>query len=328
MVGTVLGPIDAEELQGTLVHEHLYFSFPGDHFDPNDVWERGLELDKIIDRLREVKEHGIHTIVDPCPVECGRDPRLMAEASLASGVNVVCATGFYVEDIGIPFYWRNRSLDEIASFYLFEIENGIGGTGIAPGVIKAASGDPPTELEKRFLAAAAIASERSGLPIITHCENSNGWDVQQKIFDEHGVDAGRCLIGHQDQADTAEQLISIARNGSFAGIDRVGYELLSPIEKRVELASAVREAGLIDHLCLSQDRICSLRSARFPYAVSDHLRDGFAQLEPWISEQMTGRPLSYIFTEFWPLLEKEGFTAEDRVTIFEKNPARLLSGNR
>lgn len=326
MVETVLGPIEAEGLQGTLVHEHLYFSYPGDHFDPGDRWERGPELDKIVERLREVREQGIRTIVDPCPVECGRDPTLLAEASRAAAVNVVCATGFYVEDIGIPFYWRNRSLDEIATFYLHEIENGIGGTGIKPGVIKAASGDPPTELERRFLAAAAVASERSGLPIITHCENSQGWEVQQEIFAEHGADLRRCLIGHQDQADAGEQLVSIAGKGSFAGIDRVGYELLSPIEKRVELASSVRAAGLLDHLCLSQDRICSLRSARFPYAVPEHLRDGFAQLEPWISEQMTGRPLSYIFTEFWPLLEKEGFTEQDRTTIFEANPARLLSG--
>ncbi|MFN2545758.1 MAG: hypothetical protein ABR600_14470 [Actinomycetota bacterium] len=106
-VQTVLGPIDAAELGPTLVHEHIHFSYPGDVFDPTGRFDRAEAIEGAVERMRGLSEHGIRTVVDPAPIEMGRDPSFVAEVSERSGMQLVCATGFYVEAIGIPYYWRN-----------------------------------------------------------------------------------------------------------------------------------------------------------------------------------------------------------------------------
>ena len=58
----------------------------------------------------------MRTFVDPCPIDLGRDPELMAEVAERSGMQIVCTTGFYHQEIGIPYYWRVRSVEEVAEF--------------------------------------------------------------------------------------------------------------------------------------------------------------------------------------------------------------------
>lgn len=256
-VETVLGPVPVEELGPSLVHEHIVISYPGDELDPTSKWSRATCIEVAVERMQQLREFEITTFVDPCAIDLGRDPELMAEVAQRSGMQIVCTTGFYHEHIGLPYYWRLRTSDEIAELYLHEIENGIGNKEIKPGAIKVASGDPVTELEKKFIHAAAIAAEASGLTIITHCENSVGADVQQSILAEHGVDLGRCLIGHQDQAPELGQLIEIAERGSFVGVDRVGIEVLAADDRRIELVQG----------CSTRDTPSASASARTTCAV-------------------------------------------------------------
>ena len=326
VVQTVLGPIDVAEMGPTLVHEHILISYPGDTLDPTDTWKRADALAIGVERMEGLKEHGIRTFVDPCPIELGRDPELMAEISQRTGMNIVCATGFYTEEAGLPYYWRVRNAEEIAELYLTEIEKGIGKTGIRPGIIKVASGDPPTEDERKAINGAAIAARESGLTIITHCENSAGGDVQQEIFAENGADLGRCMIGHQDQAEKPQQLIDIVDRGSFVGVDRVGLEILSPDDHRVELIKGVLDAGHAGRLCLSQDHMCSLRSPRFPYRIPENLAAVAEQMIPFVLDQIHGRPHTFIFTDFWPKLEAAGVARATFDSILTDNPRTLFGG--
>jgi len=325
-VQTVTGPVDTSELGPTLVHEHFYISYPGDHLDPNDSFDRKNCIDTGIERVKQVQAQGIKTWVDPCPIDLGRDPEMMAEIAQATGIQIVCTTGFYEEHIGLPYYWRIRTVEEIAEFYLHEIENGIGKTGIKPGAIKIATGDPPTELEQKVVRAAARTAKQSGLTVITHCENSAGWDVQQDILEEEGVDLSRCLIGHQDQATDGSQVVKIAERGSFVGIDRVGYEILAPEDSRVSLVKALLDGGHKERLCLSQDHMCCLRSHKFPYPVPPGMEEMADQLEPIVLEQMYGRPHDYLFTDFWPKLEAAGIERATFDSILTDNPRRLFGG--
>jgi phosphotriesterase-related protein len=326
VVQTVLGPIDVADMGPTLVHEHVYFSYPGDSLDPTGTWTRADALAIAIERMEQLKEHGVRTFVDPCAIEMGRDPELMAEVSQRTGMTIVCATGFYVEHIGLPYYWRLRTAEEIAELYLHEINNGIASTGIKPGIIKVATGDPPSELEKKVVAAAALAAREARLTVITHCENSAGGDVQQQILSDNGADLARCMIGHQDQAEKPQQLIDIVDRGSFVGIDRVGLEILSPDDHRVELIKAVLEAGHTGRLCLSQDHICSFRSPRFPYKIPPELEAVAEQMIPFILQQIHGRPHSFIFTDFWPKLEAAGIARATFDSILTENPRKLFGG--
>jgi phosphotriesterase-related protein len=68
VVQTVLGPIDVADMGPTLVHEHVYFSYPGDALDPIGTWTRADALAIGVERMEQLKEHGIRTFVDPCAI--------------------------------------------------------------------------------------------------------------------------------------------------------------------------------------------------------------------------------------------------------------------
>src|SRR3990170_1359307 len=120
MVETVLGPVTVTELGPTLVHEHIRISYPGDELDPTSTWDRTTCIEVAVERMQQLQEFGIKTFVDPCTIELGRDPDLMAEVARRSGMQIVCTTGFYHEHIGLPYYWRLRAVEEITELYLHE----------------------------------------------------------------------------------------------------------------------------------------------------------------------------------------------------------------
>src|SRR6185369_16818610 len=142
-VQTVTGPIGLDQLGRALMHEHLFIAFPGAEFDPTATFDRSAFVAEADRRLRQLRtEHGLRTFVDPCPIELGRDAALMKEIAEKSEMNVVCTTGFYFEEMGLPVYWRARTVDEIAELYIREITQGIGRTGVRAGAIKVATGAP------------------------------------------------------------------------------------------------------------------------------------------------------------------------------------------
>ena len=171
-VNSVLGPIAVEDLGTTLIHEHLGIGWPGWELDHED-FDRKKEGKKIVDKLKEIRDLGIKSFVDPCPMELGRDPEFSAEMADKSGIQIVIATGLYNDALGIPQHFRLMDIDGIADVYTREIKEGIGKTGIKAGIIKTASGGiygvtPPgqgiKETEIKCLRAAARASKATGAP--------------------------------------------------------------------------------------------------------------------------------------------------------------------
>src|SRR5438105_797787 len=122
-VNTVLGPIDAADLGVTLMHEHLVVRMPGWHqvyptgYEPED---RARLLDEISGMLAEVRAAGVRTVVDPTPIDLDRDIAFLQEASRRSGIQIVCATGLYHQQVGLPSYWRTRSADQMAEEFVRE----------------------------------------------------------------------------------------------------------------------------------------------------------------------------------------------------------------
>ena len=118
IVNTVLGPVNSSELGFTLSHEHISLSSAG------------------ILRLSEAKAEGVDTIIDLSTMDLGRDVRIIEAVARGSDVNVVVATGTWLD---IPRSFALATPDEIAPLYVREIEVGIQGTGIKAGVIKVAN---------------------------------------------------------------------------------------------------------------------------------------------------------------------------------------------
>ncbi len=324
MVQTVTGPIPVERLGRTLMHEHLFIAFPGAEFDPTAKFDRAEFIDEAVRRLVQLRtEHGVRSFVDPCPIELGRDVTMMKEISEKSGMHIICTTGFYFEDMGLPVYWRARTVDEIAELYIREITHGIDDTGVKAGAIKVATGAPVvTAHEKKFLAAACIAQKATGVPIITHTQDGCAGPEQQQLLAAGGVSAHRCLIGHCcGNADPAYHR-RVVDGGSYIGFDRIGLVRFQPDEVRADnLAKLVRD-GFRAQIMMSQDRHCGWLG-KFPRQLS---AEELAKIEHLRSQGRYPPPYTYMFTDFIPMLHARGVNQADIASILEDNPRRFFAG--
>ena len=328
-VQTVTGPVGADQLGRTLVHEHIRISYWGEEYDRTYSWKRADTVAVAVDKLSELLDAGFRTFVDPCPIELGRDPELYAEIAQRTGMNIVCTTGFYTEHMGwgMPVYWRARDPEEFAEHYAAELQEGIAGTGgIRPGAIKAATGREVSDAERRALEGAALAQRETGVAIITHTENSRHGDVQQDIFQQRGADLSRVLIGHQDEQSDVAAIRKLIDRGTFVGIDRVGLEILAPDTRRADHVATLISEGHTASICLSQDHICTMTAPRPSFWVPPESRAARAALADEIRWQSSLRPYTYLYTDFVPMLLERGVTEAQVESIFVDNPRRLLAG--
>lgn len=322
MVQTVTGPIPVERLGRTLIHEHLFIAFPGAWFDPLAKFDRAELIEEAVRRLVQLRtEHGVFTFVDPCPIELGRDVTMMKEVSEKSGMHIVCTTGFYSEERGLPVYWRARTVDEIAELYVREITYGIRDTGVKAGAIKVSTGAPVvTAHEKKFLAAACIAQKVTGVPIITHTEDGYAGPEQQQLFAAGGVAAHRCLIGHSCCNLDPAYHRRIIDAGSYIGFDQIGMFHRPDNVRADNLAKLVRD-GFRAQVMMSMDRLCG-RLGKFSYQLT---ADEIAEIER-LKSQGLYEVHTYMFTDFIPMLHARGVSQADIVSILEDNPRRFFAG--
>lgn len=323
-VQTVTGSIDVADLGRTLMHEHLFIAFSGAEFDPTAVFDRPAFIAEAVKRLRELREvHGVRSFVDPCPIELGRDAGMMKEIAEKSGMNVVCTTGFYFEAMGLPIYWRARTVDEIAELYIREITHGIGDTGVKAGAIKVATGEPDiTPLEMKFLEAACIAQKATGVPIITHTQDGHNGPEQAAAFTGNGVAAHKCLVGHCcGNADPAYHK-RVVDTGVYIGFDRIGLHRFQPDEVRADNLVKLVRSGHKAQIMMSQDRHCGWlgKLARQVSPAEQAMIDGLRAEGKWPP------PYSYIFTDFLPMLRARGLSDAEIFSILEDNPRRFFTG--
>ena len=199
-IHTVTGPVQADGLGTTLMHEHLAVGYPGWQLAGADRAVRREHAARCIERMQELEGHGLRTLVDPCPIDLGRDVELMAEVAAASRVHIICATGLYKEEEGAAAYFKFRShwgdaLGEMTELFVRELSEGIDGTGIRAGVIKVATGPGRiTPYEETVLRAAAHAHRATGAPITTHTDQGTMGVEQLDILASEGVDPRAVVV--------------------------------------------------------------------------------------------------------------------------------------
>src|SRR5947208_11070860 len=204
-IQTVTGPIEPSELGTTLMHEHLMIGWPGWEAEaPADRAARREYTKRCVDRMLELRDLGLATFLDPCPIDLGRDVELMAEVAQATRVRIVCATGLYKEDQGAPAYFKFRGqfgdgVKEMTDVFIRELTEGVGETGIRAGVIKVAtSAHKITPYEEMVLRAAARAHRETGVPITTHTDEGTMGVEQLDILTGEGVAPQAIIVGHSD----------------------------------------------------------------------------------------------------------------------------------
>src|SRR3569832_455350 len=117
-VNTVTGPIDSSQLGRTLIHEHVLIGFPGWYMDARaPAFKRAEAIERVVDAFQQLHGYGVKTVIDPCPMDLGRDVEFLAEVSQKSGVNLICATGAYVEDMGITWTFRHLPVEAITEAF-------------------------------------------------------------------------------------------------------------------------------------------------------------------------------------------------------------------
>jgi phosphotriesterase-related protein len=249
-VNSVLGLIDTDKLGFTLMHEHLMVSSAG----IPQVYDRLLGddyMERIVQELKKAKAGGIDTIVDATTFDLGRDVTVMAEASRRSEINIIAVTGWWLE---LPRFLREISAEQFADLFTYEIEEGIAGTGIKAGLLKAASDiDGVTPAEEQVLRGVARAHHRTGIPIMLHSYSPGQVGRQQiAILREEGVDLRRVKLDHSNDTTDVEYLAWLLEQGCYLGMDRYPGRNVSS-QARTRTMKALIDAGWSHRLLLSHD---------------------------------------------------------------------------
>lgn len=321
MVNTVLGPMPAEKLGTTLVHEHFAFAYPGWFADatmyPEDwkaAYKTGLEV------IKAAKAAGIKTIVDATPNDTGgRNPALYKNLAKKTGMNIICSTGLYTDHEGSPAYWKTRVIwgtdiaQLISEMFIREITVGIGKTGVKAGVIKVGSSPEMSKYEQAVHKAAVIAQKATGVPIITHTEGPKGGVEQAEFLIQEGADPKKVVIGHVSNSRDVEYHKAILAKGVYIAFDRIGLDIITPTDVIVKNIATLCKEGFANRILLSHDTVNYWLGR--PIAVPDKYLKAF---ENW--------RIDHISKNVIPLLKAEGVTDEQIKTMMVENPKNVFLG--
>jgi phosphotriesterase-related protein len=249
-VNTVLGPISTAKLGFTLMHEHLLVASAGVPQNYPGLLAKDY-TERIVKGLKQAKEGGVDTVVDATTLDLGRDVTVTAEASRRSGVNIIAVAGWWLE---MPRFLVGVSANQFADLFTREIEEGIAGTRIKAGLLKAASDiNGVTPAEEQVLRGVARAHRRTGVPIMLHSYSPGQVGRQQlAILKEEGVDPRRVKFDHSNDTTDLEYLTWLLEQGCYLGMDRYPGRTTSS-QARTRTMKALIDAGWAHRLLPSHD---------------------------------------------------------------------------
>ena len=315
-VQTVQGPIDADQLGLTLVHEHVRFRDEAVAAEWPGRYDEQLELDAALVAVGAAKERGVRTIVDPTAMFGGRDVRFMEQVAAASGVQIIACTGIYSYDY-LPHYFANRDIDVMADHFVEDIEIGVQGSAIRAAFLKcAADAAGVTENVEKIHRAIARASLQTGAPIMAHSMPAVATGPRQlEIFEEEGVDPAKVQIAHCGDSEDVDYIEALIERGAYVGLDRYGLEMYLPIDARNATAAELLRRGHAERLMISQDFCATIDW--FPPEAAE-VFEAHGAIRNW--------SMTLVFDEVVPALRELGVLDDSSFqTIFVENPKRWLT---
>lgn len=316
-VPTVSGPLPPDRLGRTLMHEHVFVLSPELERNYPETFDEAIRFPEAVAKLQALVASGIDTIVDLTVLGLGRDVARVAAVAEQAGINVVVATGYYTFT-DLP-NWANfrgpgtmtGGPDPLETYFVRDIETGIGATGIRAGVLKCATDKAGvTAGVERVLRAVAAAHRRTGVPISTHADAGTRRGLeQQKIFAEEGVDLTRVVIGHSGDSTDIDYLRAVADHGSTLGMDRFGLGPLLAFGPRVDTVATMCQLGYADRMVLSHDTSC------YSHNFDPDFRA--RELPDW--------RYTHISEDVLPALRQRGVTEKQLTAMLIDNPRRILA---
>ena len=341
-IRTVTGDVPVDRMGVTLTHEHLLYTYPGGEHDHRSSYVLEDAVARISAELKAgMDAYGYGTLVDMTPAEVGRNPELMKRVAERTGANIIAVSGFFPERMGIPYWFRRQSVEELTDFYYQDLTGGMvfagTATGIKAGAIKIATGQESVhpapsplgpngrrihEYEDRLIRAAARAQRKTLCCINTHTDPmdytvTNPGVEQLEILEEEGADLSKVIVGHAFVAPRGvEQIEAIVQRGATVQVDHIGIpwrfdgdEGLD--ESMARLMQVLADKGYMDQMVVTYDRWFF------------NPRGPATEENPQLLNQGVG--LGYIFDTFVPRLRSKGFTDADVHRMMVDNPRRLLS---
>jgi phosphotriesterase-related protein len=315
-VNTVQGPVEADQLGLTLVHEHVRFRDEAVAEQWPGRYDEQLELDAALLAVNGAKDRGVRTIVDPTAMFGGRDVNFMKRVADETGVRIVACTGIYSYDY-LPHYFENRDIDVMADHFVEDIEIGCQGTEIRAAFLKcAADAAGVTEHVEKIHRACARASLQTGAPIMAHSMPAVGTGPRQvEIFREEGIEMAKVQIAHCGDTEDVGYIEGLIEQGVYVGLDRYGLEMYLPIDKRNATAAELLRRGHAERLMISQDFCATIDW--FPPEAAE-VFEGQGAIRNW--------SMTLVFDEVVPALREAGAMDDDSFqTVFVENPKRWLT---
>ncbi|VTR76096.1 phosphotriesterase family protein [Cellulomonas hominis] len=209
VVRTVLADVAPHTVGSTDSHDHLFIRTP---------LLAGQELDDLArarEQLTRFQAAGGRTVVQWTPAGLGRRLDDLRRLSLATGVQIVAATGRHRREV----YPASASISELDSEHLTdwfvrditERRCGLVKVGTGPGSL--------SDDERESLLAAAHASVLTGAPIAVHLEGGAGAERVLRILGEEGVAAHKVVLGHLGRNPDLQELLETASSGAWLCLD-------------------------------------------------------------------------------------------------------------
>ena len=318
IVNSVLGPINTEEMGITLMHEHIASLDMSMMHAYKDWCDMDETLDLFVKNVEAVKKYGVKTMVDPTPVNLGRDLQTMQEGARRAGINIICTTGLYFMEE--PWIMRGTDVDCLASYFIRDLTEGIEGTDYKAGFIKVATDKyrGESEVNQIMMLAAAKASLVTGCPIMTHTQSKLKQGIyQQNIFLKAGVAPHKIYIGHTFDCMDEEYIMFIMDKGSYVGADQIGITHRNTTEQLANIISNLikKGKGYEKHIFLSHD---AGAASDYAYSFSPFKRDA--------SRNTSIRDYCELFVNLLPMLRQRGITEEQINMMIIENPRRFFAG--
>jgi phosphotriesterase-related protein len=339
-IQTVLGAIEPEAAGICLPHEHLALDLTYRFVMPDDAEERRKALEPIslenlswvreqptasrenfcldetltVPELQRYKEAGGGTVVELTLDALGRNPEALARIARRTGLHIVMGCGYYEAGTHPPEL-AGMSEQQIADTLVSEFTDGVGNTGIRPGIIgEIGCSWPLLDAERKCLSAAAIAQSRTGAAITIHPgRHPDAPNEIMELLIRAGSSADRVIMSHCDRTLFQEEhFLQAAATGCYLELDLFGWETsYYPWEiqgrfptdaARIDAIRTLIGKGYREKILVSHD-ICTRMQLR----------------------SYGGHGYAHLLTRAVPLMRKQGLLDADIQCIMQENPQRILT---
>ena len=205
-----------------MAHEHVIHC-PRGLFAPDNEWAlRDFNIQ--LQMVKDYKAIGGGCLVDAmCRDQDGRCPAYLKVISETTGVHIIAATGIPFDYPGdreplmdLSIVWKDKDVDEIAAGYVKEITEGMNGTNIKAGWIKAGTQYCyATPGEIKGLKAAARAALATGAAVHTHTDGGSFALEQLEIVLNEGLPGSQFGVAHIDRNPDFWLHKKIAESGAY-----------------------------------------------------------------------------------------------------------------